>query len=69
MASRPFALLADHTESHDPKELANLTKMRQQSSTNLQKATSAQSLEAALDEALTEHGSALRAFPSIDSDT
>ncbi|CDJ67570.1 hypothetical protein, conserved [Eimeria necatrix] len=59
----------DHTESHDPKELANLTKMRQQSSTNLQKATSAQSLEAALDEALTEHGSALRAFPSIDSDT
>lgn len=34
----------------------------------LQKISSLESLEAALDEALTEHGSILKAFPSRESD-
>ncbi|CDI74777.1 hypothetical protein, conserved [Eimeria praecox] len=39
------------------------------SAEKLQKISSLESLEAALDEALTEHGSILKAFPSRDSDT
>lgn len=39
------------------------------SAEKLQRISSLESLEAALDEALTEHGSILKAFPSRDSDT